>query len=101
MILLRHGDLLLKEIDNIPENITKINSNVLAEGEATGHVHILVDGEFDLVEDSNRIRYLNVKKSTKLTHQEHKAIEIPVRKYVIIHEREYDPFAEEIRRVRD
>ena len=97
----RHGDLCIYEIDEFPENLTMIKSKVLAEGEVTGHCHTIEEGDVEIFEDSNRIKYLNVKKPAKLTHQEHKTIEIPVRKYRIMHEREYDPFLEEIRKVQD
>ena len=38
----RHGDLLLKKIDKLPEGAKKIKTNILAEGEFTGHKHELL-----------------------------------------------------------
>ena len=42
--LLRHGDLLLSSIakTDLPKGFTSLKTNVLAEGEATGHTHRLV-----------------------------------------------------------
>ena len=41
----RQGDLLIVKVVKIPEDTVKQKSRILAEGEATGHMHELDKGE--------------------------------------------------------
>ena len=41
----RQGDLLIVKVSKIPDGVVKKTSLVLAEGEATGHMHKLDCGE--------------------------------------------------------
>lgn len=103
--LFRHGDLGIKQISKLPKNLKKLNSNVLAEGEMTGHNHQLVAKRQDLIqlyEDADGNKYFEVKEDeAKLTHQEHKTITIEKGFYVVTKEREYDPFLKEVKSVQD
>jgi hypothetical protein len=83
------------------KNMKKLNRSVLAEGEATGHSHVL-DSDVDVYECEDGTRQFKLIKPTKLLHEEHKPIKLPdsiVFKSDIV--REFDPFEEEIRRVVD
>lgn len=95
--LFRHGDILLKEIPTIPEYAEKLDTSILAEGEQTGHNHKLT-GSYQLYEIKNSksetVKFLNVEKSTKLTHQEHNQLIITPGKYIVVNEREYSPFVD-------
>jgi hypothetical protein len=42
--LYRQGDILFKKIDKIPKKAKKIETDVIVEGEATGHAHKIVNG---------------------------------------------------------
>jgi len=100
----RQGDILIREITELPKNLKKINNPILAYGEATGHHHKLVkerEDQFDILEDNSGNKYLQLKDPTQLTHQEHKPITIEKGLYFISHEREYDYFAKETKRVVD
>ena len=99
----RNGDLLIKQIDELPKNIKKIDGGTLAFGEVTGHHHTIVaDREtLQLYEDEQGRKYFMLKKSAPLTHQEHKTITIEKGLYLVENEREFDPFKDEIRKVWD
>lgn len=98
----RHGDLLIKRIESLPEGLTKLNTKILAEGEATGHHHRLTSQTAQVFrDDANQRRYLSIEEPTQLVHEEHKPITIEEGTYVVIQEREFDPFADYIRRVTD
>ena len=104
MRIYRHGDILLKQIGELPKKTKKLNHLVLAEGEVTGHKHeVQVANKEDcrLMTDNQGRMYLEVATPSPLTHQEHDTIKIKKGVYVVEHEQEYDPFEEEIRRVQD
>jgi hypothetical protein len=73
---------------------------VLAEGEATGHSHEAV-AEDVLVYGEGVDREMKAPTGTKITHQEHKTIEVPPGDYVITRQREIDPDLLEARHVSD
>ncbi len=101
MKIYRHGDILIKEIKELPKNLKEQKNGILALGEVTGHSHELEGGKYRvLVDDSNK-KFLEIMEATMLKHQEHKTISIAPAKYEIIIEREFDPFQQEIRKVLD
>ena len=93
----RHGDLLIRKIKEIPQNLKPTNTNILAEGEKTGHKHQL-QGNATVYKQETDALYFEVKTSVDLVHQEHKTIHIPEGTYLVQQEREFNPF-ENIRRV--
>lgn len=99
----QQGDVLLFAEDINLDSMVKVKSNILAEGEATGHAHRLeTDSEFDLMENpKTKERHLKLVKPTKLYHEEHKPIEIPPGTYRIGIVKEFDHFENEARRVAD
>ena len=38
----RHGDLTIKQVAKIPDNVIQLSTNIIAFGEKTGHNHQLV-----------------------------------------------------------
>ena len=97
----RHGDLCIKEIEALPKGLTKLNHNILAEGEVTGHAHRLEGGKFQLYEDEKGILYFTVEEETKVNHEEHGVKPLREGIYFIDVEEEFNPFTEELRKVRD
>ena len=96
--LYRHGDLLLRQVDKIPVSATPMKTNIIAEGEVTGHNHKLY-GSYQVwgthSSQNHRIivpTYFQAKEEISLKHQEHNTLKISKGNYVILHEREYDPF---------
>ena len=87
----RHGDVVIIKADGIPKKSKKLNHLVLAEGEVTGHAHRVRGSEVELLEFEGNI-FLSVKSDdAKVTHEEHKEIDLPVGDYEIRIQREYEP----------
>ena len=95
--LYRHGDLLIRQVDKIPESATQLSTNIIAHGE-NGNTHKL-HGSHQVygTHSSQNYRiieptYFQAKEDISLKHQEHATLKISKGNYVIIHEREYEPF---------
>jgi len=93
----RHGDLLIRKTQEIPSNLKPANTDILAEGEKTGHRHQL-QGNVTVYRQELGTLYFEVRTSAELVHQEHKTIRIPEGTYMVQQEREFNPF-ENVRRV--
>lgn len=88
--LYRHGDVIIKQIEKKPTKAKKLDTLILAEGEATGHYHRISEGEAALYSYDDK-KYLEIQSEIGLlTHEEHKALELPHGTYEIIIQREYD-----------
>jgi len=97
----QQGDVLVKQISNIPSSAKKLNHLTLALGEKTGHHHTITEGDAELYEVDG-VLYLKVNsEQATLTHQEHKPILIEEGIYQIGIVKEYDHFLEEARNVAD
>jgi hypothetical protein len=98
----RQGDVLIEEIDaqEPNDNAKKLKRIVLAEGEVTGHAHV-IDVESDHAdwwkEDESQI--VNLHKPAQVKHQEHGAIDLKAKSHRVTRQREYAP--EAIRNVAD
>lgn len=98
MNILRQGDLLFKRVTDTPKNESH-QKLLIAEGEATGHNHVLI-AQTDSVILGDRTLF-TVKGKAKLVHQEHDTIEFGAGTYMVIREREHDYVEEVIKEVRD
>ena len=99
-----HGDVLLKKIETLPTGSQlvdrKKNRLVLAEGEATGHAHVITDtgAELYTLEDA---LFLKVDQSVTVTHEEHLPGVVNPGVYEVRIVRERDHLAQMTRRVVD
>ena len=88
---------------SIPKGAKKIKRSkrgyVLAEGEATGHAHCIVE-EIEMYEKGG-VLYLKNDKPVDLRHEEHASVTIPKGEWQVGRVLEYDPFSEETKQVRD
>jgi len=92
----RQGDVYIFQVqseDEVNKPLQENENIVLAEGEATGHKHVLVG---DRVESKILAHYdgqwwIDVQGGAVVTHQEHAPITLPAGKYVVRIQREYDP----------
>ena len=105
-MLLQQGDILVKNINAFPGNLSIVvpvdNRLIIAKGEATGHCHVINDiNNVQLLKDKDGNLFLDVKKTTDLIHQEHNPILIEPGKYRIDIVREYDHFEEKVRGIED
>ncbi len=110
----RHGDLLLRQIEQLPKGLKKLNHTVLAHGES-GHKHVLVAEQKNLVqlyEDEQGRLYFQVDKPTLIAHEDHKDFYnyqtktytppiVSTGIYVVGKEREFDYYLDTARRVID
>ena len=94
---IRHGDVDIIPVDNIPKNTKLDKTNLVMHGE-NGHSHILQNGMLLILDDQ---KYIHAKKNTFLTHEEHRKTSIPEGFYKVLQETEFDPFMETIMRVKD
>ena len=96
----QQGDVLITKV-NYEIKGKKLKHLILAEGEQTGHSHRIVQGLGQLVMMDKMLHLQIFSETALLEHQEHGKIEISKGDYKIEIVREYDPFEEEIRQVRD
>lgn len=107
-MVIQQGDVILERMDPTTKKIgTSLEPTprgfVLAEGEKTGHTHVLearpgttlhtIEGSDDLL--------LHLDEESQVVHEEHGTGVIPAGDYVVRQVQEYDHFAEEARKVQD
>jgi len=97
----RQGDVLLVRCESLPVKVKRLDTNVVAHGEQTGHMHrIEVDaGDCVLVEAENGDMYVSVKGKATLKHDEHGPLALETGHYKVVRQREYSP--EAIKKVAD
>ncbi len=114
-----HGDVCIQRVTNIDlSTLTPKNSNILAYGEFTGHMHALgtphtdvrefdaktlekFKDQFQMYTGKNGETYVDVKAPTALSHQEHFTHTLETGLYQIGIAREYNPFLDAIEPVKD
>ena len=103
-MLYQQGDVIIQSTHEIPKKATKSDPSergfVLAEGEVTGHAHV-IDPVFATLFTTEDERFLQVHKSATVKHEEHGNITLPKGNYKLKIVKEYDHFDEEAREVRD
>lgn len=99
---IQQGDVTLTKIDHLPENGKTISRKrcVLAEGEVTGHFHVVEDDEAELIQMGEKM-LLKLEKQAILTHNEHKPITLDAGIYEVGRINEYDYFSKMVRKVVD
>lgn len=97
----QQGDVTIKPVEKIPRGAKAVETRVLAEGEATGHMHVAEAEDVRLFLHDG-VLYMRVPAAgTRIVHEEHHALDVPPGDYVIGIIREYDHFAEAARPVID
>jgi hypothetical protein len=82
----------------------KLKRPILAEGEVTGHAHVLDIEGVDVFDMGNGTREFQAMKTIPIKHEEHNVVMCPpspTGNYVSGIVQEQDPFEEEARNVRD
>lgn len=80
---IRHGDTFMQVVAEIPADAVPVKTNVLAEGEATGHAHrfeaalALEPDAFEMLASADGRLWFRAKKAVVLTHEEHEHVKIP------------------------
>jgi len=101
----QQGDVLIKAITTMDKKLDKLKplkTNIVEEGEATGHAHRIVSdpSTYNIFKVGNS-KYIRSSKVIELRHEEHKPVKIPPGTYRIEGVREFDHFKQEERRVVD
>lgn len=98
----QQGDVVMVKVSKMPSGakVTARGRCVLAEGEHTGHAHIVEDDEAELIMAGERM-LLRLGKEATVTHQEHNPITLSPGIWDIGRVREYDYFSKMVRRVAD
>lgn len=101
----QQGDCILVSVSSIPTDSKKINPSargfILAEGEHTGHAHVIeATPDVEMYEKDGTL-YLKVVTKSTVTHEEHGPQVVAPGTYEIRRVVEYDPFEDEIRKVAD
>ncbi len=105
VIYYQQGDVLIEAVDSIPDQAKRTPAKergfVLAEGEHTGHAHVIDRvANIEFVEKDG-FHYIINSGPVTVTHEEHKPITIPPGTWRVRIVQEYDHFAEEARAVQD
>jgi len=96
----RHGDVLIDRCVQIPSDARPLPHGILARGEATGHVHRILEPGAAVVYLGNDGGFVEViAAQATVVHEEHYPITLPRGSYRFWFQREYSP--QEIRRVVD
>jgi len=73
----------------------------LAYGEVTGHMHRATADTAKVYEHDGGTRTLSAPHGTPVVHEEHNTVQVPPGEYVREIVKEFDPFEEEVREVKD
>lgn len=84
----------------IPADAEKLKTNVVREGEHTGHAHRFQAGTATLYGFGSQM-FMKVPQKAPVTHEEHKKIDVLSGEYEIKGVQEFDHFLEEARDVLD
>lgn len=98
MTTIRQGDLLFKRVSDQPKQV-ETKQLVIAEGEVTGHNHVLIADMDSVILGDKTI--FSVSGKAKLVHPEHDTIEFGAGTYMVINEREFDYVAKQAEKVID
>ena len=79
----RHGDLIIKPVAEIPKEAERQNHLTLAEGEATGHHHSVVEGQAVHFRFDGKIYLRVISEIAKIDHPEHGLRELPQGEYEV------------------
>jgi hypothetical protein len=101
----QQGDLLLKVVDSLPVDAKPTKSvngrYILAEGEATGHAHAVLECPAVELYEREGTLYLKVAEETEVVHEEHHKQTVAPGVYEVGRVVEVDPFENAIRTVAD
>src|SRR3990167_9316922 len=103
MIQKQQGDIVLRMITKIPAAAKTVKRTkrvyILAEGEATGHCHVITK-EIELFEKDG-VLYITNEKSVVVEHEEHQPVTLEPGTWEVGRVLEYDYFKEMVRLVKD
>lgn len=101
----RQGDLLFRRVSEIPE-LEKSKDGVVAEGEGRNHLHRVIGGDVFVAAEQSFVRSdgsatIAHTNGMSETRAEHHPIPIPAGDWIVIREKDYDPFKKIMKTVID
>lgn len=99
----QQGDVLLRKLESMPEGESKVVSRkrlVVAEGEQTGHSHVIEEDDAQLIQIGERL-LLKLEKAATIRHEEHKPITLSPGIWEVGRVKEFDYFSRMERQVID
>ena len=99
MDAIRQGDVIIELNAKRPKGMKKRDTDIIREGEVTGHKHRVV-GNATLYSLGDLL-CVEVREPSKVVHDQHSTIDLPVGFHHIEFPQEYDYITEEKRRVKD
>lgn len=87
----RQGDILLEQVDSIPNGVRRIEGKVVRLGEKTGHAHTFAETDQIVLYGTDMPEWVVVEEEAELTHPEHATIPVPAGNWQIIQQKEYVP----------
>ncbi len=91
--MFRQGDVLLLPVVGLPAGAARqlrTGDIILAEGEVTGHAHRIKELQAEVYSGTAGARFLHVKETVNLIHEEHGEIAVPPGAYRAVQQREWD-----------
>lgn len=105
MRAIQQGDVFFLEVESVPKGASAVKAGdrgyILAEGETTGHAHVMEPLPGLDVTEKDGMFFIRVPASATVTHEEHKPVTVPAGIWKVSKVREYDHFVEEARSVQD
>ncbi len=96
----RHGDVIIQQVQHLPDKPEPLPHLILAHGELTGHAHRIAPATGGKLYRGEQGLFLEISADgLQVVHEEHASISLPPGVYRVWRQREYSP--EEIRIVRD
>lgn len=105
--MIRQGDILfIPTTETAPENAIKVDSGIVAAGEATGHHHRIAANDMpvaNLLKTNwqGDLMLVVSERNVNVIHEEHKPVTLSPGNYLIHRAREYDYLSNLVRNVRD
>ena len=96
--MLRQGDIMFRESDEQVKGKT-VKRLVIAEGEQTGHSHLLIAESESMIKGDKTL--FSVSGKARLIHPDHDTIKFKSGTYTVIKEREFDYIENTLKQVVD
>lgn len=84
----RQGDVLFIQVAELPKDAKPQKSNVLVEGETTGHAHRLTGADARVMV-TTELMFIAAQSEAAIVHEEHTTIILPPAIYEVRRQREY------------
>ena len=100
---IQQGDVTLEMVGSLPHGAIAVKTQVLAEGEVTGHVHRITEVDTSICQlyEKDGTLYVKATKPVSLVHEEHKTVTIPEGIWEVGRVKEYDYLNDMVRNIKD